>query len=59
MKHYNLDNIEPILRDCNNFFSDLILVYNVKQIKIPKQLIKLKEDIENQLQLNKIEGEEK
>ena len=56
MKHYNLDKIEPIMRDCYKFFKDLIFSYRVQGVKIPERLKKLKESVENQI--IKIEGEE-
>lgn len=56
MKHYNLDKIEPIMRDCDKFFKDLIFSYRVQGVKIPERLKKLKESVENQI--IKIEGEE-
>ena len=55
MKHYNLDEIQPIMTNCNEFFNDLIRAYKMQGIKIPDRLKKLKESIENQI--NKIEGE--
>ena len=45
------------MRNCNNFFNDLIRAYKMQGIKIPKRLKELKENVENQI--NKIEGEVK
>ena len=56
LKHYNLNEIQPIMRNCNEFFNDLIRAYRMQGIKIPKRLKELKENLENQI--NKIEGEE-
>ena len=56
MKHYNLNEIQPIMRDCNEFFNDLIIAYKMQGIKIPDRLKELKENVENQI--NKIEGKE-
>ena len=57
MKHYNLDRIQPILRDCDNFFIDLIRAYKMQGIKIPDRLKKLKENVKEQL--HKIDNKEK
>jgi len=56
LKHYNLNEIQPIMRDCNEFFNDLIIAYKMQGIKIPDRLKELKENVENQI--NKIEGKE-
>ena len=53
MKHYDLDKIEPIMRDCDKFFKDLILSYRVQGVEIPKRMKELKENVENQI--NEIE----
>ena len=49
LKHYNLDQIGPIMRDCDKFFKDLILSYRVQGVEIPKRLKELKENVENQI----------
>ena len=57
MKHYNLNEIQPIMRNCNNFFNDLIRAYKMQGIKIPDRLKKLKENVKEQL--HKIDNKEK
>ena len=57
MKHYDLDKIEPLLKDCRSFFITLIMSYKLQGVKIPQRLKELKKNIENQI--NRIEGEEK
>ena len=57
MKHYNLNEIQPIMRNCNNFFNDLIRAYKMQGIKIPDRLKKLKENVKEQL--HKIANKEK
>ena len=56
MKYYDLDKIEPLLKDCRSFFITLIMSYKLQGVKIPQRLKELKENIENQI--NRIEGEE-
>ena len=55
MKHYNLNEIQPLMNNCNEIFNDLIRAYKIQGINIPDRLKELKEDVENQI--NKIEGE--
>ena len=57
LKHYNLNEIQPIMRNCNEFFNDLIRAYKIQGISIPDRLKDLKECLENQI--DKIEGEVK
>ena len=44
------------MRDCNEFFNDLIRAYKIQGISIPDRLKNLKEKLENQI--NVIGGEE-
>ena len=55
MKHYDLDKISPIMRDCKNFFNDLVLAYRIQGFKIPNRLKKLRSDIDEQIII--IEGD--
>ena len=55
MKHYDLDKISPIMRDCKNFFNDLVLAYRIQGFKIPNRLKKLRSDIDEQITI--IEGD--
>ena len=56
LKNYDLDRIEPIMKDCSQFFRDLILSYKVQGIKVPSRLKELKESVEKQI--HKIERNE-
>ena len=53
LKHYNLNEIQPLMNNCNEFFNDLIRAYKIQGINIPDRLKDLKENLENQI--NKIE----
>ena len=55
MKHYDLDKISPIMRDCKNFFNDLVLAYRIQGFKVPNRLKKLRSDIDEQITI--IEGD--
>ena len=55
MKIYDLDKINPLLKDCRKFLIMLIMSYKLQGVKIPQELKELKVNIENQI--NKIEGD--
>ena len=55
MKHYDLDKINPVMKDCKRFFDDLALAYRVQGIKITDRFKKLRKDVTEQI--IKIEGD--
>ena len=55
MKHYDLEKISPILRNCKEYFDDLALAYRVQGIKMTDRFKKLRKDVTEQI--IKIEGE--
>ncbi len=56
MKHYDLEKISPILRNCKEYFDDLALAYRVQGIKMTDRFKKLRKDVTEQI--IKIEGED-
>ena len=56
MKHYDLEKIVPILRDCKEYFDNLALAYRVQGFKITDSFKKLRNDVTEQI--IKIEGED-
>ena len=56
MKHYDLEKIVPILRNCKEYFDDLALAYRVQGIKMTDRFKKLRKDVTEQI--IKIEGED-
>ena len=53
MKHYNLDEIVPIFKECEEFFDKLIYAYRVQGIKIPPSLKSVMSKVN--VQIEKIE----
>tara|TARA_Y100001963_G_scaffold154528_1_gene243499 strand:+ start:312 stop:497 length:186 start_codon:yes stop_codon:yes gene_type:complete len=56
LKHYDLEKISPILRNCKEYFDDLALAYRVQGIKMTDRFKKLRKDVTEQI--IKIEGED-
>ena len=57
MKNYNLEEIEPIFKECEEFFSNLVRVYKLQGIDIPDSLKSVRKKVTNQIK--QIEGEVK
>ena len=55
MKHYDLDKIIPLLKDCKEYFDNLALAYRVQGFKITDSFKKLRKDVTEQI--IKIEGD--
>ena len=55
MKHYDLEKIIPLLKDCKEYFDNLALAYRVQGFKITDNFKKLRKDVTEQI--IKIEGE--
>ena len=55
MKHYDLEKIIPLLKDCKEYFDNLALAYRVQGFKITDSFKKLRKDVTEQI--IKIEGE--
>ena len=49
MKNYNLEEIEPIFKECEEFFSNLVRVYKLQGIAIPDSLKSVREKVNNQI----------
>ena len=49
MKNYNLEEIEPIFKECEEFFSNLVRVYKLQGIAIPDSLKSVREKVTNQI----------
>ena len=49
MKHYNLEEIEPVFKECEEFFSNLVRVYKLQGIAIPDSLKSVREKVNNQI----------
>tara|TARA_Y100001963_G_scaffold124266_1_gene174939 strand:+ start:391 stop:561 length:171 start_codon:yes stop_codon:yes gene_type:complete len=56
MKNYNLEEIEPVFKECEEFFSNLVRVYKLQGIAIPDSLKSVREKVNKQIK--QIEGEE-
>ena len=54
MKHYNLEEIEPVFKECEEFFSKLVRAYRVQGIVIPGSLKSVREKVNKQIK--QIEG---
>ena len=54
MKHYNLDEIQPVFKECKEFLDGLVYAYRVQGIGVPKQLKNVREKVNNQIK--QIEG---
>ena len=50
MKNYNLDEIEPVFKECKEFFSNLVRAYRVQGIAIPDSLKSVREKVNNQIE---------
>ena len=49
MKNYNLEEIEPVFKECEEFFSNLVRVYKLQGIAIPDSLKSVREKVNNQI----------
>ena len=49
MKNYNLEEIEPLFKECEEFFSNLVRVYKLQGIAIPDSLKSVREKVNNQI----------
>ena len=50
MKNYNLEEIEPLLRECKDFFDRLIIAYKREGAGVPERLKKIKSKVKNQIE---------
>ena len=50
MKNYNLNEIEPVFKECKEFFDGLIYVYKLQGIKIPNSLKNVREKVNKQIE---------
>ena len=50
MKNYNLEEIEPVFKECEEFFSNLVRVYKLQGIAIPDSLKSVREKVNNQIE---------
>ena len=55
LKHYDLDRIIPLLKNCKEYFDNLALAYRVQGFKITDEFKKLRSDVTEQI--IKIEGD--
>ena len=49
MKNYNLEEIEPVFKECEEFFSNLVRVYKLQGIAIPDSLKSVRKKVTNQI----------
>ena len=49
MKNYNLEEIEPLFKECKEFFSNLVRVYKLQGIVIPDSLKSVREKVSKQI----------
>ena len=49
LKNYNLEEIEPLFKECEEFFSNLVRVYKLQGIAIPDSLKSVREKVNNQI----------
>ena len=49
LKNYNLNEIEPVFKECKEFFDGLIYVYKLQGIKIPNSLKNVREKVNKQI----------
>ena len=49
MKNYNLEEIEPVFKECEEFFSNLVRVYKLQGIAIPDSLKSVREKVSKQI----------
>ena len=49
LKNYNLEEIEPIFKECEEFFSNLVRVYKLQGIAIPDSLKSVREKVNKQI----------
>ena len=54
MKNYNLEEIDPLLRECKDFFDRLIIAYKREGAGVPERLKNVRERVNNQIK--QIEG---
>ena len=54
LKNYNLEEIQPIFKECEEFFSKLVRAYRVQGIAIPGSLKSVREKVNKQIK--QIEG---
>ena len=49
LKNYNLEEIEPLLRECKDFFDRLIIAYKREGAGVPERLKNVRERVNNQI----------
>ena len=49
MKNYNLEEIGPVFKECEEFFSNLVRVYKLQGIVIPDSLKSVREKVNKQI----------
>ena len=49
MKNYNLEEIGPVFKECEEFFSNLVRVYKLQGIIIPDSLKSVREKVNKQI----------
>ena len=49
LKNYNLEEIGPVFKECEEFFSNLVRVYKLQGIIIPDSLKSVREKVNKQI----------
>ena len=49
LKNYNLEDIGPVFKECEEFFSNLVRVYKLQGIAIPDSLKSVRKKVSNQI----------
>ena len=49
LKNYNLEEIGPVFKECEEFFSNLVRVYKLQGIVIPDSLKSVREKVSKQI----------
>ena len=49
LKNYNLEEIGPVFKECEEFFSNLVRVYKLQGIVIPDSLKSVREKVNKQI----------
>ena len=50
LKNYNLNEIEPVFKECKEFFNKLVYAYKLQGIKIPISLKSVRENVDKQIE---------
>ena len=57
MKNYNLEEIEPVFKECKEFLDGLVYSYRIQGVVVPDRLRNIRDKVNNQIK--QIEGEVK